>query len=296
MFRLFDLFWSILGLALLSPLLILVGLAIRISDGGPVFYRQERIGQGGRPFRILKFRTMRVGADRQGDLLTVAVDDRITPLGKWLRDFKIDELPQLVNVLLGQMSLVGPRPEVPKFVALYTPAQRRVLDIRPGITDAASIVYRHENQIFRGGEEPGRFYAENILPNKIRINLEYAAKATLWGNVRIILATLGLVRPPIESRKPGDRRAFDRGPRPAVPVAVEGGPSARLVNLGPGGLLLEAEGTQPVGSKIQVTLPAPGPGGGPVTLEGTIVRSDDQGTAVRFPEPLPSLPYPEEKA
>ena len=294
MFRLFDLFWSVLGLAVLSPLLILVGAAIRLSDGGPVFYRQERIGKGGRPFRILKFRTMRVDADKVGDLLTVAVDARITPLGKWLREFKVDELPQLVNVLLGQMSLVGPRPEVPKFVALYTPAQRRVLDFRPGITDAASIVYRHENQIFHGGEDPGRFYAENILPNKIRINLEYAAKATVWGNVKIILATLGLVRPPIPARKPGDRRAFDRGSLPPVEVEVEGGPPARLVNLGPGGLLLDAV-DQPVGSSIQVTLPSPDPGGGPVTLAGTIVRSDDQGTAVRFPEPLPAAPFPEEK-
>ncbi len=294
MFRLFDLFWSILGLAVLSPLLILVGAAIRLGDGGPVFYRQERIGKGGRPFRILKFRTMRVDADKAGDLLTVARDARITPIGKWLRDLKIDELPQLVNVVLGDMSLVGPRPEVPKFVALYTEAQRRVLDIRPGITDAASIVYRHENHIFHGGEDPGRFYAENVLPNKIRINLEYAAKATLWGNVRIILATLGLVRPPIAPRKPGDRRAFDRGPRPALEAVVEDGTPARVVNLGPGGLLLDAVDL-PVGSTIQVTVPGSDPGGGTVVLEGTIVRSDGHGTAVRFPEPLPAAPFGEEK-
>lgn len=197
MVRLFDLICSLAGLAVLSPLLLLVALAIKLQDGGPVFYLQERVGRYGRPFRIIKFRTMTSGADRQGPLITVVQDRRITRLGAVLRRWKIDELPQLLNVVKGQMGLVGPRPEVPRYVALYTPEQARVLELRPGITDAASIAYRYENELLQACEDPENYYVQHILPDKIRINLEHPGGTSVWGNVRIILATLGLSRPPV---------------------------------------------------------------------------------------------------
>jgi lipopolysaccharide/colanic/teichoic acid biosynthesis glycosyltransferase len=197
MVRLFDLFWSILGLAVLSPGLLAVALAIKLEDRGPVFYRQVRIGRDGRPFRIFKFRTMTTGADRGGQLLTVGNDRRITRVGGWLRRWKVDELPQLINVVKGEMGLVGPRPEVPKYVELYTQDQARVLRMRPGITDAASIAYRHENDILQQCQDPERYYIDHILPDKIRINLEFPAGASVWSDFKIILATLGLARPPV---------------------------------------------------------------------------------------------------
>jgi lipopolysaccharide/colanic/teichoic acid biosynthesis glycosyltransferase len=197
MVRLFDLFWSILGLAVLSPGLLAVALAIKLEDRGPVFYRQVRIGRDGRPFRIFKFRTMTTGADRGGQLLTVGNDRRITRVGGWLRRCKVDELPQLINVVKGEMGLVGPRPEVPKYVELYTQDQARVLRMRPGITDAASIAYRHENDILQQCQDPERYYIDHILPDKIRINLEFPAGASVWSDFKIILATLGLARPPV---------------------------------------------------------------------------------------------------
>ena len=205
MVRLFDLFWSLLGLAALSPFLLVVALAIKLQDGGPVFYLQERVGQDGRPFRIIKFRTMTCGADRLGPLVTVVQDQRITRVGAFLRRWKIDELPQLANVIRGQMGLVGPRPEVPRYVAFYTAEQARVLKLRPGITDAASIAYRYENEILQGCPEPEAYYVQHILPDKIRINLEHATGASIPKNLRIILATLGLVKPPVPPRLPGPR-------------------------------------------------------------------------------------------
>lgn len=197
MVRLFDLFWSVLGLAALSPLLVIVALAVKLEDGGPVFYRQVRIGRNGRPFKIFKFRTMATGADRTGQLLTVGKDGRITHVGAWLRRWKLDELPQLINVIKGEMGLVGPRPEVPKYVELYSRDQARVLRMRPGITDAASIAYRHENDILQQCDDPERYYIDHILPDKIRINLEYPAGISVWSDFKIILATLGLLRPPV---------------------------------------------------------------------------------------------------
>ncbi|GAH17100.1 unnamed protein product, partial [marine sediment metagenome] len=145
--RLFDLFWASLGLVLLSPLFLILALLIKLADGGAVFYRQERVGWRGRPFRVWKFRTMVMNAERMGKPLTVGDDPRITAAGRFLRRFKLDELPQLFNVVRGEMSLVGPRPEVAKYVRLYTPGQRRVLDLVPGITDPASIKYRDESDI-----------------------------------------------------------------------------------------------------------------------------------------------------
>jgi lipopolysaccharide/colanic/teichoic acid biosynthesis glycosyltransferase len=194
MARAFDLVASILGLLVLLPFLLVIGLVIRLEGSGPVFFRQERIGRDGRPFRIWKFRTMVVDAERSGRLITVGEDRRITRSGAWLRRWKLDELPQLLNVLLGQMSFVGPRPEVPRYVALYTEEQRRVLELRPGITDIASIAYRNESELLEGQEDPEAYYIQRILPDKIRMNLDYAGRATIWRNIKVILATLGLLQ------------------------------------------------------------------------------------------------------
>ncbi len=200
--RLFDLFWSALGLALLSPLLLLVALAVKAEDGGPVFFRQVRIGRGGRPFGIWKFRTMVVDAERQGRSITVGQDPRITRIGRRLRATKLDEIPQLLNVLVGEMSLVGPRPEVPRYVDLYTESQRAILALRPGITDLASIKYRNESELLAEAENPDETYIQVLLPDKIRINLDYAVRANLRTDVLVILATLGLYP---EARLQGDR-------------------------------------------------------------------------------------------
>jgi lipopolysaccharide/colanic/teichoic acid biosynthesis glycosyltransferase len=189
----FDLFWSALGLALLWPLFLLLGLLIALEGGGPVLYRQERVGKRGRLFRMLKFRTMVADADKGGQLLTVGRDPRLTRVGYWIRKLKLDELPQLWNVLAGEMSLVGPRPEVPRYVAGYTLEQWRVLDLIPGITDLASIRYRNESELLARASDPETVYVTQILPDKIRLNLEYAARATPWTDFVIVLSTLGLM-------------------------------------------------------------------------------------------------------
>ena len=192
--RLFDLVWTVPGLVVLAPLLGVVALLVSLADGRPVFFRQERVGQHGRPFRIWKFRTMTQGA-AAGGALTVAADARVTRLGRWLRASKLDELPQLFNVLAGEMSLVGPRPEVPRFVALYTAEQRSVLAMRPGITDPACLSYRHEGVLLARAADPERSYIAEIMPEKIRLNLEYARTATRWSDFRVILRTLGTLLP-----------------------------------------------------------------------------------------------------
>ncbi len=188
--RLFDLAAAGTGLLVLAPLLAAIGLLILVEDGRPVFFRQERVGRDGRPFRIWKFRTMVRDAERRGTAITVGRDPRITRIGHWLRRFKLDELPQLWNVVRGEMSLVGPRPEVPRYVALYTPEQRRVLALVPGITDPASIAYRDEAALLAESDDPERLYVERIMPDKIRINLDYAARRSLWSDLRVILETL----------------------------------------------------------------------------------------------------------
>jgi len=193
--RAFDLFWSILGLVVLAPLLVLAAALVKLEDHGPVFFRQVRIGRGGLPFRIWKFRTMVVDAERQGRAITVGRDPRITRIGAWLRDTKLDELPQLLNVVAGDMSLVGPRPEVPRYVELYSDAQRAILALRPGITDLASIKYRHESELLATAENPDETYVRVLLPDKLRINLAYAARADVWSDFLVILATLGLFPP-----------------------------------------------------------------------------------------------------
>ena len=188
--RLFDLAAAGTGLLVLAPLLAAIAAVILVEDGRPVFFRQERVGRDGRPFRIWKFRTMVRDAGRRGMAITVGRDPRITRIGHWLRRFKLDELPQLWNVVRGEMSLVGPRPEVPRYVALYTPEQRRVLALVPGITDPASIAYRDEAALLAESDDPERLYVERIMPDKIRINLDYAARRSLWSDLRVILETL----------------------------------------------------------------------------------------------------------
>ncbi len=188
--RLFDLFFSIIGLIILFPIFLIIGLLIEFEDGGPVFFIQERVGYKGRIFRIYKFRTMLVGADRMGMKITVDGDKRITKVGKILRKYKLDELPQLFNVIKGDMSLVGPRPEVPYYVNLYNLRQREVLKLIPGITDPASISFRNESEILAKSKDPECEYINNIMDQKIKLNLSYAEKSSLENDFMIILKTL----------------------------------------------------------------------------------------------------------
>lgn len=289
MIRLFDVFWSSLGLALLAPGFLVVAGLIKWDDGGPVFYQQVRVGRHGKPFRILKFRTMSQGSDQAGLPLTVGHDARVTRVGTWLRRWKIDELPQLVNVWRGDMSLVGPRPEVPRYVGLYDEAQAQVLRLRPGITDPASIAYRCESDILRRSEDPEAFYVQHILPNKIRINLEYAANATLATHVQVILATLGLLPAPVRVRQAGDLRAFDRiALEKAAQVAVGTGPPRPIhpINISLGGMLVEPAGDLSVGSHCAVSLVPMDPNLGLISTEGVVIRANAQETAIRFSRPL----------
>ena len=189
--RLFDLLLTTPGLLLLSPLLAGVSLWIKWGSKGPVFFTQTRIGLHGKPFQLIKFRTMVPDAEALGLQLTTGEDPRITRPGLFLRRYKLDELPQLFNVLKGEMSLVGPRPEVPRYVAEYPEEQRAlVLSVPPGITETASIEFRDENSLLDAAEDPERVYLEQILPVKLRYGAEYARTHTLGGDVRIILRTL----------------------------------------------------------------------------------------------------------
>jgi lipopolysaccharide/colanic/teichoic acid biosynthesis glycosyltransferase len=189
--RLFDVIVAALGLLLLSPLLIAIALWIKLDSPGPVFFRQERVGRGGVLFRIHKFRSMRADAPLAGPQLTVGADPRITRAGQLLRRTKLDELPQLIDVLAGSMSLVGPRPEVPRYVALYPAALRdKVLSVRPGITDPASIEYRDESALLARATDPERVYIEQIMPAKLRCAASYVDRMSLANDVRLIGATL----------------------------------------------------------------------------------------------------------
>lgn len=192
--RIFDFTAALLGLLLLSPLFLLVGLWIKLDSRGPVFFRQPRVGKDGVMFDIVKFRTM---YDEAHDtLLTVSGDRRITPAGRFLRRHKLDEFPQLFNVVAGTMSLVGPRPEVPRYVECYPPEVRAVvLSVAPGITDWASIYYKEENSLLSRSSNPEAAYLETILPAKLRYNLRYVHERSFWNDVRIIFTTLAtLVR------------------------------------------------------------------------------------------------------
>lgn len=188
--RLYDFFFSAAGLLVLSPLLLLIAIAVKAMDGGPVIFRQLRAGQGGRLFYIWKFRTMVVDADRAGLQVTRGGDARITPLGRILRGTKLDELPQLWNVVKGDMSLVGPRPEVPQYVERYTPVQRQVLELKPGITDVATLAFHNEEELLRSAKDVEQFYLSHCVPQKIELNLRYASGANLWRDSQIILWTI----------------------------------------------------------------------------------------------------------
>ncbi|MBB3282890.1 Sugar transferase involved in LPS biosynthesis (colanic, teichoic acid) [Mitsuaria sp. PDC51] len=193
--RLFDIVCAGIGLLLLSPLLLAVAVWVKLDSPGPVMFRQERVGRFGATFRIHKFRTMRVDAPRLGPQITIGDDARITRSGRWLRASKVDELPQLWDVLRGAMSLVGPRPEVPRYVALY-PAELRelVLSVRPGITDPASLSFRNESELLARAEDPEREYVEVVMPMKLRLAADYVRNASLGGDIRLILATLGAIK------------------------------------------------------------------------------------------------------
>jgi len=188
--RVFDLLLSSAGIVILSPVLLIVALMVKVEDGGPALFRQVRIGRGGRPFSMWKFRTMVVDAEKVGGQLTVGNDSRITRTGALLRKTKVDELPQLINVLVGDMSFVGPRPEVKRYVDLYSERQRRVLDLVPGITDPASVAFRNESALLALAPDPEEFYIKQIMPRKIDMNLEYSERATLSSDLGIILRTL----------------------------------------------------------------------------------------------------------
>ncbi len=188
--RLFDLVASLAAIIILSPLFIVISLLILLTMGWPVFYCQARVGRGGRLFKIVKFRSMVRRADRQGPSYTVGGDPRITPVGRFLRKHKLDEIPQLFNVLVGQMSFVGPRPEVPEYVEMYTDSQRSVLSVRPGLTDPASIVYRDEEKVLARYEDSRAAYVEKIMPAKLKLNMAYLEKATFRKDLGLILETL----------------------------------------------------------------------------------------------------------
>jgi len=198
--RAFDALAAGVGLLLLSPLLVLIAAVVKLADGGPIFFRQQRVGRGGQPFLMWKFRTMVPGAERLGHQITVGNDPRVTPVGRVLRALKLDELPQLINVLAGDMSLVGPRPEVSRYTALYSPQERPVLDLVPGITDPASIRYRDEGALLAAAADPERIYVDEIMPDKIRLNLEYAARATVWSDFLVVVRTVARVAAPGTTR------------------------------------------------------------------------------------------------
>ncbi len=188
--RIFDVCASGLGLVLLSPIFLLCAACVKASSCGPVFFIQNRTGLGGRPFPMYKFRTMRVGADREGSPITRSGDSRILPMGRWLRKAKLDELPQLWNVLKGDMSLVGPRPEVPEFTVGYTSEQRSVFAVRPGITDPASIYYRDEEQVLARASDPDYAYRNVVLPHKLQLGAQYIRDLSLGHDLRVIFRTL----------------------------------------------------------------------------------------------------------
>lgn len=189
MIRFFDIIFSIIGLVILSPIFIVLYLLIRIESKGGGFYSQERIGKNGKPFKLYKFRSMRIGSDKKGLITIGEKDNRITKTGFILRKYKLDELPQLWNVFIGDMSLVGPRPEVKKYTDLYTEEQKPVLQVRPGITDWASIKYVDENKILGESEDPDEAYVNLIMPNKIKLNMVYIQHQTLGEYFKIIFTT-----------------------------------------------------------------------------------------------------------
>lgn len=188
--RIFDIVMSLIGLIILGIPMIIIGIIIKLSSEGPVFYKQVRVGKSNKDFKILKFRTMIVDADKKGMQITVGKDPRITGIGHFLRKTKIDELPQLINVLKGEMSFVGPRPEVRKYVEMYDNYQKNVLKIKPGITDLASIEYRDESTLLGQSANPEKTYIEEIMPTKLKLNLKYMQEFSFFYDIKLILKTL----------------------------------------------------------------------------------------------------------
>jgi len=191
--RLFDIFFSLLGLAILLVPFMLISLIIVLDSRGGIFYRQVRVGKKGKDFKLFKFRSMRTNADKAGLLTVGGRDNRITRVGYYIRKYKVDELPQLINVLIGDMSLVGPRPEVRKYVDMYTAEQLKMLDAKPGITDYASIEYSNENEILGKANDPEKVYIEEIMPAKLRLNLKYISEQGLATDLKIIFKTIAKI-------------------------------------------------------------------------------------------------------
>ncbi len=191
--RLVDFLVSFIGLLLLSPFFLTIALWIALDSRGSVFYWQHRVGKGGKLFSLVKFRTMKTDADKFTAITVGQRDPRITRAGYFLRKYKLDELPQLLNVLKGEMSLVGPRPEIEKFVVLYDQEQQKVISVKPGITDYASIEFRNENQLLEGKPDPVDFYIREIMPVKLKLNLEYIRDQSLWVDIKIIFRTIFLI-------------------------------------------------------------------------------------------------------
>lgn len=188
--RLFDIICALVGILVLMPFLLGIILAVVINSGFPVFYLQSRVGKNNRDFRLFKFRTMHVNADKKGLLTIGGRDPRVTAVGYYLRKYKLDELPQLFNVLIGNMSLVGPRPEVRKYVDLYTVEQLQVLSVKPGITDLASLKFIHENDLLAQSADPEKTYIEEIMPEKLALNRQYILQNNFIADVKIIFATI----------------------------------------------------------------------------------------------------------
>jgi lipopolysaccharide/colanic/teichoic acid biosynthesis glycosyltransferase len=209
--RAFDVASSLLGLIVLAPLFLAIAVLVKGEHGGPVFYRQWRVGYRSRRFRLWKFRTMTPHAAAIGPAITVGDDARITAVGAVLRRFKLDELPQLLNVVAGEMSLVGPRPEVWRYVQRYTPEQRRVLDLVPGITDPGSLEFRDEATLLASSADWESTYVEDVMPAKIRASLDYADRATRWSDLAIVLRTLLLVARPRRRRDDAPSADVQRG-------------------------------------------------------------------------------------
>lgn len=191
--RFADFTIALLGLILFSPLLIVIAILLKIDSKGPVFYRQVRVARFNKDFKIFKFRTMFVDSDKKGLLTIGGKDSRVTKIGYYLRKSKLDELPQLINVILGDMSFVGPRPEVRTYVELYTEVQKKVLNVRPGITDLASIEFRNENELLEEQENPNKFYKDVIMQKKLKINLDYLEKRNLIKDFGVVLKTFKVI-------------------------------------------------------------------------------------------------------
>lgn len=189
--RIFDLFFVVPGVLALSLVFLVIAFLIKREGNGPILFKQIRVGLNGRLFHVLKFRTMVVDAENKGAKVTVGGDPRITKVGHWLRKYKLDELPQLFNILKGDMSLVGPRPEVPEYVEFYSKEQKEiVLSVRPGITDKASIEFRNENELLAGSSDPVKDYREKVLPIKLSYYMQYVKEQSLWGDFKIVIKTI----------------------------------------------------------------------------------------------------------